>query len=48
VLKASPKKGSVSLLREILRRLARLRMTPLCAIAPDKLAGMKLRMFFAD
>jgi hypothetical protein len=31
---------------EILRRLARLRMTPLCAIAPDKLAGMKFRIVF--
>ena len=31
---------------EILRRLARLRMTPLCAIAPDKLAEMELRIVF--
>jgi hypothetical protein len=31
---------------QILRRLARLSMTPLCAIAPDKLAEMKLRIVF--
>ena len=31
---------------QILRRLAWLSMTPLCAIAPDKLAEMELRIVF--